>query len=444
MTDELLTLRDYGVAFGDRVILSGVNLVVPSRGVVVLMGPAGTGKSTLLRTLAGFNNNNPSLRTWGEANFAGVPVGEGELPALVSQNARMMLASVLDNIVNDLPERSNLTRVQQRDVAVRLLKRAGLEQLTELLDESVSTLPLGVQRQLAIARTAAASPKIMFVDEPTTGVDEEQVEGILELMAKEAERRAVVVVLHNQRQAQHLGGETALLAGGWIQECRPTTEFFEAPAKKITQDFVRSGSCCAPSPGTPPEHLSEDAPEVAPVPDQAREYVSDSFGPRGFLWLKKGQLAGTPFPGLIAKTEFDLAALKRVGVSLLVSLTKRKVDLEQLSEFGIRNKRFFIPDMHAPTIEDALSYCAEIDQELSKGEVIAVHCKAGLGRTGTMLAAQLIWEGVSAMDALNEARRIEPRWVQSDVQVEFLEKFERAVVGHRGIAGGQQTSATAG
>jgi len=56
-----------------------------------------------------------------------------------------------------------------------------------------------------------------------------------------------------------------------------------------------------------------------------------------------------------------------------------------------------------------------------------VHCRAGLGRTGTVLAAHLIWEGKGSLSALEYVRRIEPRWVQSEAQVKFLEAFSNKV-----------------
>ncbi len=73
MTDHeaLLSLHGFGVAFGEKVVLAGVDMAVKEREVTVLLGPSGTGKSTLLRTLAGFNDANPNLRVWGEASFEG-------------------------------------------------------------------------------------------------------------------------------------------------------------------------------------------------------------------------------------------------------------------------------------------------------------------------------------------------------------------------------------
>ena len=443
MNEALLSLREYGVAFGEKIILNGINLELPERGITVVMGPSGTGKSTLLRTLAGYNNASPSLRTWGEVDYAGMPLGQSELPALVAQKTKLMMASVRENIVNDMPERHTLNLQQQRDVAKRLLEKAGLDELVNNLDDNIVNYPLGVQRQLAIARTLAANPKLIFVDEPTTGLDESESQRLLNYLIQEAERRSIVVVVHNQKQAIKLGGQTALLAGGWIHEMQPTKDFFSKPELQATRDFVRTGSCSVPAPDTPDEHLDETEIVIETdqnnsvelqqkaarpkVPDAAKKYKSDAFGPRNFLWLRKGELAGTPRPGLLIDLDYDLVALQRVGVTVLVSLTTVAVDTDALAKYGIKGIAFPIKDMGVPTIEAAMALCQQLATLAEEGEAIALHCKAGLGRTGTMLVAQLIWEGQTALDALHTARSIEPRWVQSEAQVEFLEEFAIAV-----------------
>ena len=443
MSDTLLSLRDFGVAFGEKIILNGINLEIPERGILVLLGPAGTGKSTLMRTLSGLNNANPSLRTWGEADYVGMELGQSELPVLVAQKSKLMMASIRENIVNDMPERASLDLSQQRDVAKRLLQKAGLDELSsdEKLNENAVDFPLGIQRHLAIARTVAANPKLIFVDEPTTGLPEEATQRILNYLIQESERRTVVVVVHNQLQAKKLGGNTALLAGGWVHEMRPTTDFFNDPQTQAAKDFVRSGSCSVPSPGTPDECLETIVEEThqpvvkkvlrPAVPEAARKFKSDSFGPRNFLWLRKGELAGTPRPGLLIDLEYDLAALRRVGITVLVSLTTVPVESEELEKFGISGIAFPVKDMGAPNIPAAMELCEQVEGLLEEGESIAMHCKAGMGRTGTMLATQLIWKGSTALDALETVRKIEPRWVQSEEQVNFLEEFGAAVASNR-------------
>lgn len=432
MSDYILELDGYGVAFSEKIILSSVDMKVPVRGNVVLLGPAGIGKSTLLRSICGINYANPSFRTWGKAFYANSEIQEGiDGPSLVSQNAKLMMSTILENIIYELPERNTLQRYQQVDIAKRLLERAGLENLTDRLDESVIDLPLGLQRHLAIVRTAAANPKLICIDEPTTDLDEDYVDPLLKYISEESQRRAVITILHNQRHAKKLEGMVALLAGGWIHEYGTDKSFYTDPQSKAGKQFVKSGSCAVIGPEYDEEslrYIDTEAIELPPpLPKEAKSYVSDSLGPRNFLWLKKGMLAGTPQPGLVAELDYDLQALKRVGVTKLITLLEKKQDSEPLEEYGIENLWFPINDMEAPSIEQALEWCERVDDFMRNGEVVAYHCKAGLGRTGTMLVAQLIWEGLDAFDALEKARRVEPRWVQSDEQVQFLEEFEKVV-----------------
>jgi len=423
--NEILSLSGFGVAFGERVILSSVDLDIHEREILVLMGPTGTGKSTLLRSLAGFNNANPSFRTWGSARYAGFALGETDRPALVAQSARLMMASVLENIVQDLPERRTLSQLQQRDLARRLLENAGLTELRAHLDAPVVRLPLVTQRHLAIMRLAATNPRLLCIDEPTTDLEDNEAHRLLDYIRELSTQSAILLVEHNQEYAGYTGGTTALLAGGAIQEIKRTDNFLGEPESSAARTFIRTGSCALPSPDADPEMLDPEVEPPPPIPEEAREYVSDTFGPRGFLWLKKGMLAGTPRPGNFLDVEYDLQALTRVGVTCLMTLTETPPETDLLASYGLQSIWYPIPDMDAPTTACAEDICRRIDTLLADGEVIALHCRAGLGRTGTMLASYLIWEGSTALSALERARRVEPRWVQSENQVAFLSEFER-------------------
>ncbi|MDP3829384.1 MAG: ATP-binding cassette domain-containing protein, partial [Polaromonas sp.] len=90
----ILELVDYGVAFGDRVVLRSVSFSMPVQGCTVLLGPSGTGKSTLLRTLAACNHANPALRTWGAARYDAQACTEDHHPALMMQRSRLLVSNV--------------------------------------------------------------------------------------------------------------------------------------------------------------------------------------------------------------------------------------------------------------------------------------------------------------------------------------------------------------
>lgn len=433
MNENILELNEYGVAFGEKIILNGVNLKVPAVGNLVLFGPMGIGKSTLFRSICGINYSNPSFRTWGEATYLGDKLDETstELPALVSQNVKLMMSSILENVIFNLPERQALQKHQQIDVAQRLLEQAGLGQLKDRLDDSVIDLSLGMQRHLAILRTSVANPKLLCIDEPTTGLEEDYVDVLLKYISDISEKQAVITILHNQEHAKKLRGMVALLSGGWINEFSMDEDFYTAPKSKAGKQFVKSGSCAVVGPDFDEEaliYMDLDAVELPPpLPKEAKEYISDALGPRNFIWLKKGVLAGTPQPGIVADLDYDLKALQRVGVTKLITLLEKQLDPEPMKEFGIDNLWLPINDMEAPKIDEAIEWCKRVEKFMRDGDVVAYHCKAGMGRTGTMLTAQLIWEGMHALEALETARKVEPRWVQSEVQVQFLEEFEKEV-----------------
>lgn len=408
-----LELVDFGVAFGDRVVLSRVSFSLPARGITILAGPAGGGKSTLLRTLAGSNDAHPSLSTWGTVRTA----SHGR-PALVVQHARFYLDSVFENIASALPERSMLERRQQLGVVRAHLEEVGLGSLVPDLDARAVDLPLAAQRRLAIARALISAPSILFADEPTFGLDDEDATPIVEMLQREGERRAVLLVTHNQRLAKLAGGITVLLIGGKVHEVTPSTDFFETPRTEVGQHFVRTGGYSPPS---------EDAPRARPSsrpPPAAASGRSRFVGPRGFFWVVPDRLGGVPRPGIVEDLATDLDGLQRLGIALLVTLEETAViDAGELTQRGIDSIHFPIVDMGVPNLDAAHTLCAEIERRIDLGQAVAVHCRAGLGRTGTMLACQLVWQGASAAAAIDTVRTINPRCIQSEAQVAFVQSF---------------------
>jgi atypical dual specificity phosphatase len=421
MSRAVLELKGFGVAFGGQVVLSNVTFQLPPAGLTSLVGPAGVGKSTLLRTVAGLNDAHPSLTTWGELWLHGqrvgadspVPRAPGDLRpgvGFVMQHARFFLDSVRDNLVSALPNRASLDRASQTRLAQRLLEEHGLGMLTPQMSLDVASLPAPLQRRLAVVLAVLGDPKVLFADEPAAGLDDADAIELLTLLRVQARKRAVLCVTHHQRFARASGGTVVLLAGGEVREIAPANAFFAAPASEAGRAFVRTGGWVSPP-----------AP-AAPAPP-AR---SDS--PRGFFWLWPGRLGGLPRPGIVAELDDDLRGLKGIGVTTLVTLEeKATVPPEQLEKLGFAHVHEPVPDMGVPSLDRAAWLCSELERRLQAGEVIAVHCRAGLGRTGTVLASQLVFEGSTAREAIERVRRLNPRCIQSQVQIEFLSFLEKEI-----------------
>lgn len=433
--EPVLLLAGFGLAYDDRMVLRAIDLAIPASGCTVLLGPSGTGKSSLLRTLAGYNDHNRSLRAWGQARYQGQVCAPGNRPALVVQKVQLMMATVLDNLAGGLPDRARLTRAQQlqrlKQVAAELQQPWILENLhTQVLDLTVAR-----QRAIAILREFLGRPALLMLDEPTTGLPDEEADALAEFIALIAQRQAVLLVLHHLRLARRLAQHAVLIASGETQESAPAAQFFGEPCSAAARQFIRTGSCPEfprERGEAPPPQASTAQPAPLPSPPlpptfaQPVPWASASQGPRGFAWLLPGQLAGTPWPGVIRDTDEDLDALRRVGVTRLVSLTEVPFPTASAMRFGMQCASLPVPDMQAPSLAGAAALCRDIDRWLTAGDVVALHCKAGLGRTGTLLAAYWLWQGQgqrSAAHGIERIRRLDAAMIQSPAQTAFLAEF---------------------
>ncbi|MGB0513856.1 MAG: ATP-binding cassette domain-containing protein, partial [Wenzhouxiangellaceae bacterium] len=395
----LLTLDKLGAGFGERVVLVDIDLELPPTGMTVIMGPSSVGKSTLLRLICGVAQQSANLKWWGEMRYGGLLAGERGWPSLVGQDARLLVATVRENLLAGLPGRSEKTPSEQIRILREKLDEFNAGDLLERLDEAVIELKLVDQRRVAILRQMLSDPGLLCADEPCTGLDEQDVNPLMALLRCCARKRAVLLASHHQRSTRRHADRVVLLASGRIQEDAPVDEFFARPRSNAAREFIDRGTCDSVSPDATPEMLDESATTPPPLPESARTAMSAWAGPRGFVWLEKGRLAGTPKPGAVSELEHDLAALKRVGITRLITLLEYPLEnQEELRRYGLRAWHSPIDDMAAPEIRQAVEICNRIDIWLEAGHGVALHCLAGHGRTGTLLAAYRVWRGASAID----------------------------------------------
>lgn len=144
-----------------------------------------------------------------------------------------------------------------------------------------------------------------------------------------------------------------------------------------------------------------------------------------FGYVLDGKLAGMAHPGHGGGLGLALDELRARGFTALVSLDEVGLLGEVVREHGLVHRHIPIPDFHPPTRGQADAFVAFVDAQLEQGGQVMAHCQAGIGRTGTLLAAYLISTGMSAEDAIAAARRRNPHSVESDDQREFLEHYAR-------------------
>jgi hypothetical protein len=149
------------------------------------------------------------------------------------------------------------------------------------------------------------------------------------------------------------------------------TSFFESPQSTAGHDLVATGSCSEPSPGADVEDLDIAAVTRLQRPPDGKPVASASSGPRGFVWLLPGKLAGTAQPDVVADQQRDLEALRRVGVSDLICLTETAPQAPLLARHGLVAHGFPIPDARPPGMQQAHEICLRIDALLGQGAVVA-------------------------------------------------------------------------
>jgi atypical dual specificity phosphatase len=136
-------------------------------------------------------------------------------------------------------------------------------------------------------------------------------------------------------------------------------------------------------------------------------------------WIAPGQVVACSYPASRA----DLEVLAGLGVRTIINLTGRSHEPALLSDLGIEELLLPVPDLTAPSAPILEAAVARIDQAIERGEVVAVHCQGGLGRTGTVLAAWLVSRGAIADEAIAEIRRLRTGSIETAQQEAAVQAF---------------------
>ncbi|PSP81613.1 phosphate ABC transporter ATP-binding protein [Halobacteriales archaeon QS_1_68_20] len=248
------TLEAAGVSFdyGDGAVVEDVSLAVDSGEVVVVIGPSGVGKTTLLGLLALFERPDDGTVTFdGTDAWA---VDESQRLALrrrigvVFQDANLFDASVARNVEYGLRIRRSW-RDRIRDAlgsvigpdrppgAVR--EALSVVGMADDLDSPAASLSGGEAQRVSFARALAYDPDVLLLDEPTSDLDPRNTAVIEDAITEAGERGiGVVVATHDMHQARRIADRVAVLLDGTVLESGPTDAIFENPADERTRKFV--------------------------------------------------------------------------------------------------------------------------------------------------------------------------------------------------------------
>lgn len=239
MNDPLLSISCLHLSYGGTEVLRGIDLDVSKGEATFVIGPSGSGKSSLLRCC-----NRLETPGAGEIWFEGQNILAAADLNQIRRRIGMVFQSfnlyphmtALGNVRLALRRVLKLSRGEADKVAMAQLDRVGL---ASFAGQYPAQLSGGQQQRVAIARALALQPRIMLFDEPTSALDPELVGEVLGVLAElKQDGMTMVVVSHEMRFAQNAADKVVFLADGEIVEAGPATQIFGAPQVARTREFV--------------------------------------------------------------------------------------------------------------------------------------------------------------------------------------------------------------
>ena len=236
----ILKIEDIHKNYGGLEVLKGISLEVRKGETKVIIGPSGTGKSTLLRCinrltpldkgrvwLDGVEVTNPNINI----NKIRASIG------FVFQDFNLFThLTALDNVRLGLLKVKKLNKRKATEIALEELQRVGLTNKTKAYPAELSG---GQQQRVSIARALAMGPKLILFDEPTSALDPELIGEVLEVMIELArEGMTMVVVSHEMGFARSVADEIIFMEQGVIVEQGPPQQVFAHPQHPRTGEFL--------------------------------------------------------------------------------------------------------------------------------------------------------------------------------------------------------------
>ncbi len=229
--------------FGNLEVLKGVSLDIKKGEIISVIGPSGTGKSTLLRCINLLEKPDSGIIQMDDISVDAANVSKSDVISLrkntgmVFQNFNLFRnKTVTANITEGLISVKKMDKKEAEDVAIRILEQVGL---TDKKDQYPYALSGGQQQRVAIGRAMAMNPKILLFDEPTSALDPELVNEVLELIKKLAlEHMTMIIVTHEINFARNVSDKICFMSDGMILESGKPCDVIDNPVHERTRQFL--------------------------------------------------------------------------------------------------------------------------------------------------------------------------------------------------------------
>ena len=227
--------------------LRDINMVVPENAITVLFGPAGGGKSTLLRCINRLNDLTDVKKTSGRILLDRENILEPKTDTIaLRRKVGMVFArpvvlpmSIYQNLTYGLELAGENRRSVLYEAAERSLKLAALwDEVKDRLDDPAVALSGGQQQRLCLARSLAQQPEVILLDEPTSGLDPISTGKVESALQELKKNYTIILVPHSVQQAGRTADYAAFFLQGELVEYGEGSELFTNPKEKRTDDYV--------------------------------------------------------------------------------------------------------------------------------------------------------------------------------------------------------------
>lgn len=240
----MIKVSNLSKKFGDLAVLKDISFEVQKGEIVVIIGPSGTGKSTLLRCLNYLETPTSGQIMIGDVNIDAVSHKQKQVTALrkqssfVFQNYSLFAnKTALQNVAESLITVWKTPKKEALDIAESILIKVGLADKLEVYPSQLSG---GQQQRVGIARAMAAKGEVILFDEPTSALDPEWVDEVLGVMKQLAvERQTMIVVTHEMQFAKEVADRVIFMEEGFIVEQGSPADIFDNPQHDRTKAFVK-------------------------------------------------------------------------------------------------------------------------------------------------------------------------------------------------------------
>lgn len=241
-----ISVKNANLWYGDFQAIKNISVEIPEKQVTAFIGPSGCGKSTFLKCFNRMNDLIDGCKITGEFLIGNTDIyGKIDVNELrknvgmVFQKPNPFPMSVYDNVAYG-PRTFGITkRAALDEIVEKSLRQAAMwDELKDRLTKSALGLSGGQQQRLCIARSLAATPKILLMDEPTSALDPISTGKIEELIDDLKEKVTIVIVTHNMQQATRIADKTAFFLLGELVEFGDTEDIFTSPKDERTERYI--------------------------------------------------------------------------------------------------------------------------------------------------------------------------------------------------------------